>query len=239
MPTIKDVAERAGVAVPTVSRILNNKGYISEKTRDKVHQAMKDLDYQPNELARALYKKRSNLIGLIIPNVAHHPWGEFASCIEGFAYEGNYRVLLCNSYQNSQREEEYIDRMRRGQVDGIIMGGSLLDARICERLDCPVVTIEHKISENIPHIASDDFQVGTLAADFLIKKGCSHLALVKLHTDLGSNLELQGKTFEETVKEKPVNFIKIELAYETTTVSGAVKESEHQDVPVTYIERSR
>ncbi len=71
MPNISDVAEKAKVSVTTVSRVLNNRGYISDKTRQAVHQAMKDLDYYPNELARSLFKKRTNIVGLIIPDISH------------------------------------------------------------------------------------------------------------------------------------------------------------------------
>ena len=71
MANIKDVAQRSGVTVTTVSRVLNNRGYISEKTRNNVYKAMEELDYQPNELARALFRRKSNLIGFIIPDVAH------------------------------------------------------------------------------------------------------------------------------------------------------------------------
>ena len=74
IPTIKDVAKKAGVSVTTVSRVLNNRGYISEATRRKVYQAMEDLDYHPNEVARSLFRKKSNIIGLIVPTVAHPFW---------------------------------------------------------------------------------------------------------------------------------------------------------------------
>lgn len=71
MPTIKDVALKAGVSVTTVSRVLNNRGYLSEELKKKVLQAMDELNYRPNELARSLSRSRSNIIGLIIPSVAH------------------------------------------------------------------------------------------------------------------------------------------------------------------------
>lgn len=71
MATIHDVAKIANVSVTTVSRVLNNRGYISEATRMKVYQTMEQLNYQPNEIARSLLRKQSNVIGLIIPSVAH------------------------------------------------------------------------------------------------------------------------------------------------------------------------
>lgn len=70
MPTIKDVALRAGVSATTVSRVLNNRGYLSEELKHKVHQAMEELNYRPNELARSLSRSKSNIIGLIIPHVS-------------------------------------------------------------------------------------------------------------------------------------------------------------------------
>ena len=85
MPTIRDVAERAGVSVTTVSRVLNNRGYISEATRRKVYQAMEELDYQPNEVARSLFRKRSNIIGLIVPTVAHPFFAELTAYVEAYA----------------------------------------------------------------------------------------------------------------------------------------------------------
>lgn len=70
MPTIKDVALKAGVSATTVSRVLNNRGYLSEELKHKVHQAMEELNYRPNELARSLSRSKSNIIGLIIPHVS-------------------------------------------------------------------------------------------------------------------------------------------------------------------------
>ena len=69
MATIKDVAREADVSIATVSRIMNNRGAISDKTRKKVYEAMERLHYQPNEMARALQKNKSNIIGLVVPKI--------------------------------------------------------------------------------------------------------------------------------------------------------------------------
>src|SRR5512136_1608038 len=122
MPTIKDVAQLAGVTVTTVSRVLNNKGYISDQTRKKVGDAMKELDYVPNEMARSLLKQRSSIIGLIVPAVSHPFFGELAMHVEYYAYEMGYKILLCNSHLDSAKERDYIDMLKRHKVDGIIMG---------------------------------------------------------------------------------------------------------------------
>lgn len=79
---IQDVAKKAGVSPTTVSRVLNNRGYISEETREKVNRAMKELNYVPNDVARSLFNKRTNLIGLIIPTVSNPFFGELTFYIE-------------------------------------------------------------------------------------------------------------------------------------------------------------
>lgn len=82
MATLKDVAKASGLTVGTVSRVLNNRGYISDKTREKVYQVMKELNYQPNETARALSKQKSNTIGVILPNIEHPYFAKVLSRLE-------------------------------------------------------------------------------------------------------------------------------------------------------------
>lgn len=127
MVKITDVAEKAGVSVTTFSRVLNDRGYISQATRDKVYQAMKELNYQPNELARSLFRRKSNMIGLIVPNVSHPFFSELAYYLEEYAYQKGYKLLLCNSNGDVFKERKYIEMLKKNQVDGIIMGSHVLD----------------------------------------------------------------------------------------------------------------
>ena len=109
MATLKDVARRSGLTVGTVSRVLNNRGYISEQTRRKVYDVMKELDYQPNEMARSLSKKRSNTIGVIVPHIVHPYFARLVSDLEQAAYDRKYKILLFNSQGKDEKEEEYIE----------------------------------------------------------------------------------------------------------------------------------
>ena len=178
MPTIKDVAAEAGVTVTTVSRVLNNKGYISQRTRQKVAEAMKTLDYVPNEMARSLLRQRSYFIGLIVPMVSHPFFGELAMHIEQYAYETGYKILLCNSNHDSGKERHYIDMLKRHKVDGIIMGSHTLDVKEYLNLSMPIVTIDRKIDDLIPSVSSDNRQGGRLATKRLISQGCRNIAMV-------------------------------------------------------------
>lgn len=189
MATIKDVAREAGLTVTTVSRVLNNRGYISEATRKKVHQVMADLNYQPNELARALYRQRSKMLGLIIPTVSHPFFGELASSIEFHAYEAGYKILLCNSHLDRGKERIYVDMLKRHKMDGIVMASHTLEVDEYENLGMPLLTVDRQISPQIPCISSDNFEGGRLAAEHLIEKGAKKAAYIcgSLKLDLLAN----------------------------------------------------
>jgi len=209
MATINDVAERAGVSVTTVSRVLNNRGYISEKTRKLVYDTMNELNYQPNEIARSLLRKQSNIIGLIIPNVAHPFFAELASAIEYYAYEQGSKILLCNSQLDPIKEREYIDMMKRHRVDGIIMGSHTLEVEEYTQLSNPVVTIDRKIGD-LPYIASDNELGGKLAAELLISKGCRKIAHICGHLQLDLLANFRTQAFEQTMRKHGVEFMTLQ-----------------------------
>jgi LacI family sucrose operon transcriptional repressor len=138
----------------TVSRVLNNRGYISQELRGKVFSAMEQLNYHPNEVARSLLRKRSNVIGLVVPAVAHPFFGELCQCIENYAYTQKYRVMLCNSQHDKEKELSYLTLLKANQVDGIIMASQTIDVEEFTKIKLPVVTIEREI-DHIPYISSD------------------------------------------------------------------------------------
>lgn len=171
MPKLEDVAKRAGLSLTTVSRVLNNRGYISQKTRDKVDAAIKELNYQPNEMARALFRRKSNMIGLIIPSVSHPFFGELAYYLEYFADKKGYKMLLCNSNRDSEKESQYVEMLKKNQVDAIIMASSVLDVEQYQNLNLPVISFDRVVSDSIPIVAADNITGGQLAARLFIDKG--------------------------------------------------------------------
>ncbi|KOF58154.1 MULTISPECIES: LacI family DNA-binding transcriptional regulator [Clostridium] len=207
MATIKDVAQLAGVAVTTVSRVLNNKGYISEETRKKVNDAMENLNYQPNEVARSLYRKKSNIIGLIIPDVSHPFFAKLTNYIEYYAYENGYKILLCNSYKDKIKEKDYINMLKRNQVDGIIMGSHTLETSEYSKQKLPIITFDRNLSGNIPFITSDNYKGGSLATKLLIKKGCKKLAHISGTLELNTPANKRYNAFIDIVKEEKVDFV--------------------------------
>lgn len=175
MATMKDVAAAAGVTVTTVSRVLNNRGYISEETRKKVFRAMEELQYKPNELARSLSKQTSSTIGVIVPHILHPYFAKMISCIESEASSLGYKILLCNSKADTQRELEYIDMCRANRVCGIVLCSANVDVEKLRDLNLPLITIERNEDVATGGIDCDNYHGGTLATEHLIARGCKHL----------------------------------------------------------------
>ncbi len=175
MATLKDVAERAQVTVTTVSRVINNRGYISEQTRKKVYDVMKELNYQPNELARSLSKQRTNTIGIIVPHIVHPYFAKLISSLENAAADKGYKILLCNSKAKNEKELEYIEMCKSNRVSGIILCSRNVDTAQMKNLEIPVITIERNLEAGTVGIECDNYQGGRLAAGHLISCGCKYL----------------------------------------------------------------
>ena len=175
LTNIKDVAIKAGVSVSTVSRVMNNRGYISQATKDKVFNAMKDLNYQPNEIAKSLFKKKSNIIGLILPDISTPFYAEETRYIEEELYKLGYKLMLCNAYNSSTREQEYINMLLRNQVDGIIIGSHTLKIEDYLNLNLPNVALDRYLGDDIPVVSADHMEGGKLAALELLNCGCTNI----------------------------------------------------------------
>ncbi|GHT59328.1 LacI family transcriptional regulator [Spirochaetia bacterium] len=175
MNTIRDVAKEANVSVATVSRVINNRGYLSAEIKQRVADAMQALDYHPNELARSLLSQKSHIIGLIVPSARNPFYGEIIYHVEGYAYEQGYKVLICNSLQDRDKEREYIEMLKRSQVDGIIMGSHVADTADYTGLNLPVISLDRQLGPGIPYVCCDNYQGGVLAVRHLIAKGCRNL----------------------------------------------------------------
>ena len=119
--TIKDIAELANTSYPSVSRALSGKPGVSSKTREKVLKIAKEMNYQPNALARSLVQKRTSTIGLIIPDILNPYFPEIAKGVEDEAHKKDLSVFLCNSDWDGVREGIYIDQLIARRVDGIII----------------------------------------------------------------------------------------------------------------------
>ena len=180
-PTMADVAREAGVAIGTVSRVINGQ-QVGAEYRDKVEKAIQKLGYQYNTSGRALRTNRTNTIAFLIPN-AFNPY--FASLVHhvNLALEArNRRMLLGFTDYNRDREKEMIQMVRQNRVDGIIALTYSPDLVIPE--DIPFVTIDRFFSVSVPCVASDNFGGGRMAAEKLHALGCRNAAFLRIGSAL-------------------------------------------------------
>ncbi|MFA9463178.1 MAG: LacI family DNA-binding transcriptional regulator [Velocimicrobium sp.] len=175
MVTLKDVAKETGLTVSTVSRVLNNRGYISDETRKKVHETMKRLNYRPNEVARSLSKQTTNTIGVIVPHIRHPYFAELISNLENAVYHYKYKMILLNSQEKNEKEIEYLEMCTSNRVSGIILCSGNVAVEEFRGLNVPLITIERYLENGTAAIECDNLQGGRLAAKHLIGLGCQHL----------------------------------------------------------------
>lgn len=204
MANIKDVAKLSGLSVGTVSRVLNNRGYISEETRSRVEAAMKELNYVPNELAKSIFRRYTKIIGVIVPSVAQPYFGRIVESMEAFAAKLGYKIMLCNSYYEREKEMEYFQMLRSNKVDGIILGSRNLDISDAVSSRLPIVTIDRILSESIPCVAADNYQGGLLATQHLIDRGCRHLAHISGSPALHMMANLRSSAFADTCRKNSI-----------------------------------
>lgn len=183
---LTDVAALAGVSPTTVSRVINKKGYLSQKTIDKVNQAMRELGYRPNNLARSLQGKSAKLIGLIFPNISNVFYAELIECLEKELFRHGYKTILCNSEQDSAKEKEYLEMLEANQVDGIISSSHNLGISDYDRMTAPIISFDRNLSPKIPVVSSDNFSGGVLAAKTLQQNGCKHILMITGNDDSDS-----------------------------------------------------
>lgn len=189
--TIYDIAEKAGVSIATVSKVINNKGRISVETRENVLAVMKELNYRPSIIATALTGKNTNTLGLLIPDLANPFFAELARSIEDSAKDLDYNVVICNTDYSSIKESEYIDLLIQKQVDGFILASGFEQMNPVETLierNIPVVIVARELPDfEVMSVANDDYYGGYLAAQHLVKQGHQHIGI--LGRDLWSNRE--------------------------------------------------
>ena len=175
---LTDVAKLAGVSPTTVSRVINNKGYLSQKTINKVRSAMKELGYQPNSLARSLQGKSAKLVGLIFPSASNIFFAELIERLERELFSRGYKTILCNSENDPSKEREYLEMLSAHQVDGIISSSHNLGIDDYEKVEAPIVAFDRNLAPNVPIISSDNFEGGKLAASLLEKNGCQNIMMI-------------------------------------------------------------
>ena len=189
MASIREVAKRAGVSPATVSRVINGTARVDEEKREQVEKAIEETGFRPNELARALYRKSSKIIGVIVPDIENPFFSELAKAIEKEAYEQEYRILLCNSDDQKEKELANLQMLAQLQADGVIlMTNTGEKSQSYEAVSMPIVFVDRRLDEmgQTSVIEADHYAGGKLAAEHLIACGCRKITCIRGPQELSS-----------------------------------------------------
>ena len=176
VPTMKDVAREAGVAIGTVSKVVNNLP-VREQYRIRVERAIKKLDYQVNSYAQGMKSAKTYTAALLIPNTKEPYFASLACEINLALLHRKYRMLLCCTESDFSREQEYIKMVQQNKTDGIIVLTYNTGFAIGEEVR--LVSIDCSLGTKFPCIASDNFAGGQLAARKLADLGCKNVAFLR------------------------------------------------------------
>lgn len=181
MANIRQVAEKAGVSVATVSRVLNDQNTVTAKTRLKVENAIKQLNYEPSSLGRNLRNSESRLLLVLIPSISNPFYFEIIKGIETMALKQRYNILLCETDSDPKRENIYFDLVRTKMADGIISMDPAVNMdtlmELAERH--PIVQCsEYSVDSGIPYVSIDSVEAAYQAVKHLIKIGHEKIALI-------------------------------------------------------------
>lgn len=229
-PTMRDVAKLAGVTQATVSYVVNESANVSPEVVSKVQKAIKELGYVPNAFAKGLKKSKSNVVGVIIPDIDIGYFAETIKGVEKNLRENGFVTFLCNTLYDRQLEKEYLNTLIQYNVAGIILGYGFVDKSVCNKifnLNIPVVALDDRLEidgNTIFSFENDNIGGCRLAVEHLYNIGAKRIcfaseplynkALTMRFEGYITAMEQYGYTIDKEltfIEEKQYN--KIEMGY--------------------------
>lgn len=192
-PTMKDVALEAGVALGTVSKVINGLP-VGESYRARVEDAIRKLDYHVNSYAQGLKASKTYTVALLIPNTLNPFFAQLVYHINTSLLKRKYRMLLCTTDYDSGLEQEYITITKQNKVDGII--GLTYNPNLHIEDSIPFVSIDRPINAHVPCVSSDNFAGGQMAVEKLADLGCRKVAFLRVGSSLDSEPNKRRAGFE-------------------------------------------
>lgn len=192
-PTMKDVAREAGVALGTVSKVVNGLP-VGDSYRIRVEEAVRKLNYQVNSYAQGLKASKTHTVALLIPNTVTPFFASLAYYINVALLKRKYRMLLCSTDYDSGLEQEYVTMAQQNKVDGII--GLTYNPNLIVEESTPFIAIDRSMGPKIPCVASDNFAGGQLAAEKLAEFGCKNVAFLRIGSSLTNEPNKRKAGFE-------------------------------------------
>lgn len=208
MPTMKDVAREAGVALGTVSKVFNGIP-VGESYRLKVEEAAKKLGYQVNQYARGLKTNKTNCVALIFPSLIHPYFSLLAHQLSKVLSQRGYRTMLFLTDFDPQAEQSCIQMMQQNKVDGVI--GLTYNPNLIIDEKLPFVAIDRYFSATVPCVSSDNFGGGTMAAQKLHELGAKKLAFIRTASSVPGETDKRRHGFESYCLSQGLEYEILEL----------------------------
>ncbi len=206
--TIKDVADRSGVSIATVSRVINGASVVSEKSRNKVLKAIEELDFKPNQTARNLVMQKNTTIGIIVPALGNQFYGGILNGIEDASSELGYDILLCTSGGDSEKEVRYLEGFEERHCAGVVIMTRKLEAGTVQKInsmEIPVILMNRNTSGlKCPTVSIDNFRAAYELTNYLIEKGHTRIALFRNSVDIDAFGVEQYSGFERALAEHDI-----------------------------------
>jgi LacI family transcriptional regulator len=193
--TMKDIARDLGVSVVTVSKVLRNHSDIGEQTRKRILQRMKEVNYHPNPAARTLVSGRTNLVGLIVPDLVYPFFAQVAKGISAKLRAREYSLIISSSEDDPNMERREIDQMLARRVDALILASVQSNAESLNKMQdrgIPCVLLDRKVpGVSANFVGIDDVHAGMMATNHLIEIGCKTIAHIG-GSDVSTDLDRQS-----------------------------------------------
>ena len=193
--SIKDISEKTGVSIATVSRVINHNGRFSRETEERVLRVIREYDYQPNMIAKGLRQQKTTNVGILVPDIKNEFFAKLVYAIESNLYKKGYYAFVCNTDEDEAIERNQIERLLMQKVCGLVCISGTADQAAAKTDTVPMVYIDRFPKENTGNaslVTSDNVHGGFLAGRELLECG------VKKPLFIGSHREVSAYAERET-----------------------------------------
>ena len=217
MASMRDVARKAGVGVGTVSRTLNNSGYVAEETKKKIYESMEELNYTPVTAAKTQAGRKTGFVGVMVPSLEHPFFARIMRCVEFELSRHNYKCIACNTIDIVNRQIEFMEMLERNMVDGLITCVDPIPG-FTSRKGKAIVSMDRSWSADVPMIRSDHEQGGRIAAEAFLKDGC-HKIIQFYGGSWEKSANIRHKEMDRVLKENGCEVISVNMEWDAMSYS--------------------
>lgn len=213
MPSIRDVAKKAGVGIGTVSRTLNNSGYVSEETKKKIFEIVDEMQYDPGNTPKIQSRKKTGLVGVMVPSLEHPFFARIMRCMEYELSRHSYKCIACNTIDIVNRQLEFMEMLDNNIMDGLIACVDPVPG-FAGRAGRAIVSMDRCWSADVPLIRSDHEQGGRIAAEVFLRSGCRKIIQFYGGLDTKKSANIRHEVMERILKDNGCEVVSVNMAWD-------------------------